>query len=105
MTANLVALVFDANDPALLARFWAGVLGRELVEAPDGGLVLLPDADTGFRIEFYPTQEPKTHPNQMHFDLTSQSLEEQEATVARALELGGQHLDICLLYTSDAADE
>jgi hypothetical protein len=30
----------------------------------------------------------------MHFDLKSNSLEEQQATVARALELGGRHLDI-----------
>jgi catechol 2,3-dioxygenase-like lactoylglutathione lyase family enzyme len=94
MTLSLAALAFDANDPARLAPFWAGVLGRELIEEPDGGVVLLPDSDTGFRIEFYPTQDPKTHPNQMHFDLASQSLEEQEATVARALALGGRHLDI-----------
>ena len=96
MTTNLVALGFDAHDPALLARFWAGVLGRELVDDPDepGLVVLLPNDDSEFRIEFAPTQEPKTGPNQMHFDLTSQSLEEQQATVARALELGGRHLDI-----------
>jgi catechol 2,3-dioxygenase-like lactoylglutathione lyase family enzyme len=94
MALDLYALAFDANDPARLAPFWAGVLGRELVEVSDGGLVLLPDDDQGFRIEFYPTQEPKTHPNQMHFDLTSQSLEEQQATVARALDLGGRHLDV-----------
>ena len=56
--------------------------------------MLLPDDDTGFRIEFYPTQEPKVGPNQMHFDLTSTSLEDQQQTVARALGLGGRHLDI-----------
>ena len=27
MTAELVALGIDANDPETLARFWAGVLG------------------------------------------------------------------------------
>jgi predicted enzyme related to lactoylglutathione lyase len=91
---HLVALAFDASDPARLAPFWAGVLGREMVEEPDGGIVLLPSADTEFRIEFYPTDAPKHGPNQMHFDLTSSSLEDQQATVARALELGGRHLDI-----------
>ena len=30
----------------------------------------------------------------MHFDLTSSSVEAQEKAVARALELGGRHLDI-----------
>ena len=96
MTANLVALTFDANDPAALARFWAGVLGRELIVDPDDPdvVVLLPSDDTEFRIEFAPTQEPKTGPNQMHFDMASQSPEEQQATVARALELGGRHIDI-----------
>ncbi len=94
MTLHLVALVFDANDPALLARFWAGVLGREIVEESDGGFVLPPRDEPGFQIDFYPTQAPKTRPNQMHVDLTSQSLEEQQATVERALELGGRHLDV-----------
>ena len=91
---DLVALAFDANDPARLATFWGRLLGLELVHEADGGHVLLPSDDTGFRIEFYPTTEPKARPNQMHFDLTSQSPEEQEATVARALELGGRHLDV-----------
>ena len=94
MTIQLSALAFDANDPPLLARFWAGVLGRQTVELPDDGVALLPDDDVRFPLEFYPTQEPKVGPNQMHFDLTSASLEAQQATVARALGLGGRHLDI-----------
>ena len=94
MPLNIYALAFDAHDPARLSSFWAGVLGRQVAETADGGHVLLPNGDTELRIEFYPTQAPKTGPNQMHFDLTSRSPEEQEATVARALELGGRHLDI-----------
>ena len=84
------------TTPPVLARFWAGVLGRELADDPDDPdvVVLPPSDDTGFRIEFSPTQEPKTGPNQMHFDLTSESPEDQQETVARALELGGRHLDI-----------
>ena len=56
--------------------------------------MLLPGDGSEFRIEFFPTQDPKTGPNQMHFDLTSSSLEAQQQTVERALELGGRHLDI-----------
>jgi predicted enzyme related to lactoylglutathione lyase len=94
MTSDLVALVVDANDPARLAPFWAGVLGREMVDDPDGGIALLPSDDTGFRIEFFPTHEPKAGLNQMHLHLTSTSLDDQQATVARALGLGGRHLDL-----------
>jgi predicted enzyme related to lactoylglutathione lyase len=94
MTSDLVALVFDANDPARLAPFWAGVLGRGMVDDADGGIALLPTDDRGFRIEFFPTEEPKAGLNQMHLHLTSTSLEDQQATVARALGLGGQHLDL-----------
>ncbi|WP_248581745.1 VOC family protein [Nocardioides sp. InS609-2] len=91
MTPHLFALSFDAHDPRRLAHFWAGVLGRETA---DDGVTLLPSDDTEFRIHFLPTQEQKDGPNQMHFDLTSTSLEHQEQTVTKALELGGRHIDI-----------
>ncbi len=94
MTSRLVALTIDAQDPARLARFWGGLLGWETGEDPGGGVALLPADDTGFTIRFASTTEPKTVPNQMHPDLTSSSPEEQQRTVARALELGGRHIDI-----------
>jgi glyoxalase superfamily protein len=94
VTCRIVSLCFDANDPHTLAHFWAGVLERELIDDALGGVVLRPDDDTGFDIRFLPTQQPKLGPNQMHFDLTSSSLEDQRQTVARSLRLGAQHLDI-----------
>ncbi len=94
MGSHLFALSFDANDPAGLARFWAGVLDWEIAEAPEDGIALLPRDDTGFRIRFLLTQEQKTSPNQMHFDLTSTSLEDQQETVERALGLGARHIDV-----------
>jgi catechol 2,3-dioxygenase-like lactoylglutathione lyase family enzyme len=94
MTSALVALCFDALDPAGLAQFWAGILGWEMADVPDDGFSLLPSDDTGFQLDFFATQEQKAGPNQMHFDLTSTSLEDQQQTVARALALGGRHIDI-----------
>jgi len=91
MTSHLVALCFDAIDPDRLARFWAGVLDREIA---DDGLTLLPSDSTGFGIEFQLTHEQKVGPNQMHLHLTSTSFDDQQSTVARALGLGGRHLDI-----------
>jgi catechol 2,3-dioxygenase-like lactoylglutathione lyase family enzyme len=90
MTCQLFALSFDANDPLRLARFWAGVLGWDMGDGTD----LLPNDDTGFRIRFPPTSEPKLGQNRMHFDLTSTSLEDQQQTVAKALGLGARHIDV-----------
>lgn len=94
MTCHLFALGFDAHDPPRLARFWAGVLGWEMADDPHDGIAILPSDDTGFLIRFLPAQEQKTGPNQMHFHLTSTSLEDQQHTVARSLGLGARHLDV-----------
>src|SRR5256885_14636817 len=94
MTSDFIALCLGANAPPRLARFWAGVLGWEPTDDPGDGVALLPSDDTGFRIRFLPSQEGKAGQNQMHFDLTSTSLEDQRQTVARSLELGARHIDI-----------
>jgi hypothetical protein len=94
MTCDLHALCLDANDPLGLARFWAGVLDWETAGRPEDGTALLPGDDTGFRIRFLPAREQKAGQNQMHFDLTSTSLEDQQQTVARSLGLGARHIDI-----------
>jgi hypothetical protein len=94
MTCHLDALCFDAGDPLRLARFWAGLLGWEPADDLQHGVTLLPNDDTGFRLRFLPTQEQKVDQNQMHFDLTSTSPEDQVQTVARALALGARHIDV-----------
>ena len=91
MTCRLDALVVDARDPAALAVFWAGVLGWEV--AGDGA-ELLPTDDTGFGLRFVRSGKPKVAQNRMHPELTSASLEDQRATVERALALGGRHVDV-----------
>jgi hypothetical protein len=91
---RLHALSFDAHDPSGLARFWAGVVGREVADDEPDGAAMLPGDDIGFAIRFVPSEATKVGQNLMHFDLTSQSLEEQRATVARALALGGRRIDI-----------
>ncbi|MFF7335721.1 VOC family protein [Streptomyces sp. NPDC008163] len=91
MTPRLSAIGFHATDPPNLARFWAGLLHGEL--SGDGTVVVLPDGG-GLALRFTESQEPKTRQNQAHFDLTSATPEAQRDTVARALELGGRHIDI-----------
>ena len=88
MACQLFALCFDASQPLDLAQFWSGLLGWEMTDHPDDGVALLPGDDTGFRIRFLPSRERKVGQNRMHFDLTSNSVEDQQQTVARALERG-----------------
>jgi len=91
MASHLVALCINANDPERLSRFWAGLLEREV---DDDGLTLLPSDGNGWNIEFQEVPEQKVGLNQIHLHLTSTSLDDQESTVARALGLGGSHLDV-----------
>jgi hypothetical protein len=94
MTSQLHALCIDATDPVRLASFWAGLLGWETIDGVRDGIALSPSDDTGFRMRFAPTDAPKVGPNQMHFHLTSTSLDDQRQTVARALGLGARHIDV-----------
>ena len=93
MGCHLHAVSFDACDPLRLATFWAGVLSGEMVDDADG-TALTPGDPAGFWVRFLPTQQDHIGPNRIHFDLTSTSPEDQQHTVARALELGGRHIDI-----------
>jgi len=93
MAVQLQALCFDSREPARLADFWAGFLGWDRDDSR-GDLDLVPNDDTGFRLRFLASEEPKTTANRIHFDLTSTSLEDQQETVARALSLGARHIDV-----------
>ena len=94
MTSRLVALCFDANDPLALARFWAASLGWEIEDATDDEVALVPTDGTRFEILFLRVPEKKVGQNPIHLDLTTTSLEDQQESVARLIELGAQHVDI-----------
>jgi hypothetical protein len=93
-TSQLVAVTFDARDPDVLGRFWGELLGREVAAGTIVDVALRPDDDTGFLVCFMHNETEKVGQNRMHFDLTSATPEEQQATVDRALELGGRHIDV-----------
>jgi catechol 2,3-dioxygenase-like lactoylglutathione lyase family enzyme len=92
MPSRLLAVTFDAQDPARVAQFWAGLLGRDVVET-SGGALLQGDG-TQLGIRFAPARTEMSGPNRMHLHLTSTSHADQQQTVARALELGACHLNV-----------
>jgi len=92
MTSRLVALCLDAVDPWRLARFWAGLLGRDQREDADG--VLVAGDDTQVSLWFVSSRAAKLGPNRVHLHLTSASQDDQQRTVEAALRLGASHLDV-----------
>lgn len=94
MSIHLETLVLDAQDPSRLAQFWSHLLDREIAGEDDDIVTLAAPDGPGFAIDFAPTDQPRTMSSRMHFDLTSQTPQDQQATVDRALRLGGRHIDI-----------
>ena len=92
MPVGLVAVAFDADDPARLAAFWAAVLDRRTVDELNGAL--LPGDATQVGLRFIAAATEKSDRNRLHLHLTSSTLEDQQHTVETVLDLGGRHLDI-----------
>jgi hypothetical protein len=68
------------------------MLGREPIEDADG--VLLPGVLGQLGLRFLENDAPPHVRHRMHLHLTSTSLLDQQRTVAAALELGANHLDV-----------
>ena len=92
MRTRLSAVSFDAHDPARLARFWAGMLRRPVID--EAGAAFLPGDDTAPGLRFVVSRTEKAGLNRMHLHLTSDTPADQLRTVAAALDLGGRHLDV-----------
>ena len=93
-TSRLVALCFDANDPLGLARFWAEALRWEMSAEASDDIGLVPTDGTRFRIRFVAVADEKHGKNSIHLDLTSTTIDDQQETVRRLIELGARHIDV-----------
>jgi hypothetical protein len=96
MEIRLQCVVVDADDCALLARFWSQVLGWRItyeshdewcIEPPEG----TPASDVAPDILFVKVPDRKTTKNRLHFDLRPQ---DQAAQVQRLIDLGARRADI-----------
>jgi Glyoxalase-like domain len=92
MSVALLAVAFDADDPARLASFWSSVLGRRIVDELNGAL--LPGDETQVGLRFIAAATEKSGQNRLHLHLTSSTLEHERRMVETVLALGGRHLDI-----------
>jgi hypothetical protein len=75
----------------MLARFWADVLGYQILYADGGEVVIGADEHTYPGLVFVPVPESKAGKNRLHLDLAP---DDQEAEVARVLALGARRIDV-----------
>src|SRR5688500_11904758 len=99
MATRLTEIVFDAADPAALARFWSAALGWPVTyESPDEvEIAPPPDLAAGpgqVPLTFVLVTDPKVGKNRLHLDLASRSDEHQSELVARLEDLGARRVDI-----------
>src|SRR5687767_8769034 len=99
MSSALVAVTFDAHDPAGLASFWGSLLDRQVVHEASGALLPADNTQVGLRTTAAATE--KSGRNRLHLHLTSTSPEDQQRIVAMALDLGGRHVDVGQLPEED----
>jgi hypothetical protein len=88
MASRLLAVTFDAHDPARLLEFWGALLGR----TADG--LLLPGDETQVGLGFAANDAPRPGLNALHLHLTSDGPAGQDEVVATARGLGATHLDV-----------
>ena len=88
---SIEALTIDSPQPDRLARFYEQLLGWTRTYDDDGEIVIEDPDGTAVPFLFLEVGDPKATKNRLHLDLRP---DDQEAEVARALELGATHVDI-----------
>ncbi len=103
MTSKLTEIAIDCADPAALARFWCSVLGYEVQEEEEDGLVtigssLVPEGrerpgPVPPTLTFARVPEGKVVKNRLHLDVNPTD-RDQDDEVQRLLDLGARHADV-----------
>ena len=93
MAARFTELIVDAADPPSLARWWAQVLGWQVVDEDDAAVEIRDPGGALPTMVFVPAAEPKTAKNRLHVDVSPAGCEQQEE-LARLLALGARRVDV-----------
>ena len=90
---RIVSLVVNAADAELLAQFWAGALGWQVVKRGSYG-VSIGAGGSPFEIDFrFVPDGPKLAKNRLHLDVKPVN-RDQEAELSRLLALGARQADV-----------
>jgi predicted enzyme related to lactoylglutathione lyase len=86
-------IVIDTHDLPALARFWAAVLGWQILSERDNEVIVGPEMTAAVGLCFMPVADEKAVKNRLHLDLTT-AAEDRDAEIARLLALGARNVDI-----------
>jgi len=93
---RLVSVVLDSSDPRALGRWWARALGWSVTHQSADEVDVAPD-DAGpgdLELVFVPVQATKVGHNQVHLDLSSASVGDQQRTVETLVSAGARRMDV-----------
>lgn len=80
----MFGISFDSHDAAIVAKFWAAALRRQLADGADtDNGVVLPADTTGPRLAFHQVPEGKTVKDRIHLDLTTTDLDSETDRLQR----------------------
>jgi catechol 2,3-dioxygenase-like lactoylglutathione lyase family enzyme len=91
MGSRWLSVVVDARDPARLARWWAAVLGYQLLFEEPAQVGIAQDEKTSPGLVFVPVAEPRAAKNRLHVDLVP---DDQAAEIERLVDMGARHVDV-----------
>jgi catechol 2,3-dioxygenase-like lactoylglutathione lyase family enzyme len=91
MAVRWYSIVVDSRDPATLARWWAEVLGFDIVFEAAGEVAVAKGPDTYPGLVFVDVPDAKSVKNRLHIDLAP---DDRDAEVERLIALGARHVDV-----------
>jgi catechol 2,3-dioxygenase-like lactoylglutathione lyase family enzyme len=94
MSLVVSQLTVDAQDPLALARWWAEVLGWQVVEEDVDEIALQPPGAAATEWLFCRVPEAKQGKNRLHVDLRPRDGSDQAAELARLRALGAITVDV-----------
>jgi hypothetical protein len=106
MSLRWYSVIVDCRDVGAQARWWAGVLGWQVIYEADDEVAIVPEHVTqewlratpweqvGPGLVFVPVPEHKTVKNRLHIDLAPQLDDDQGAMVESLIARGATRADV-----------
>lgn len=93
MSSRIAVLVIDAVQPHLVADFWCGVLGWQVVEQDAEVISIAPSDGAWPTIDVVAVPERKSVKNRLHLDLRADGVATAHE-LERLLSLGARRVDV-----------